>query len=186
MSDMDGVIDFITRYVQAEHEEQVASYTERNYSRYKKAQKAVEAFFAPRVTSGFSRTAFESDLYFAQYAPKAERLSARTLFLVRRYAGDPTHGDLYRAYLSGNHKGDDGYDRNVYVAMGDGAWRIVAVYGLDREDEEEDDELWWDRMRGSKLRDLGPAVETRRLAPPAPPLHRAEYDGDEGSPMVSQ
>jgi len=175
MSDMDEVIEFVARYVLAEHEEQVASFTERSYPRYTRTQKAVEAFFAPRVTQGFSRSAFESDTYFAQFAPKAERLAARTLFAVRRYAGDPSYGDLYRAYLSGNHQGDAGYDRNVYVARLEGAWKIVAVYGLDPDDEEE---LWWDRMRGAQLHDLGAAAETRRLTPPSPALHRAEFDGE--------
>ena len=174
MSDMDEVIAFVTQYLQAEHDEQVASYTEKNYSRYQKTQKSVESFFAPRVTQGFSRTAFESDLYFSQFAPKAEKLQPRPVFLVRRY-GHAEHGDLYQAVLGGDHKGDDTYARALFVARQDGALKVVAIYALD---DDEEDVVEWVRYRGLRLQHLGAVHEARRLSPPAEPLHLEDYGRD--------
>lgn len=171
---MDEIVAFVERYAQAEYEEQIASYTEKKYSVYMDKQKAVKAFMEPTVTSGFSRTAFESDAYFGQFAPKAERLAPRTLFQIKKFA-HPKYVDVWQAYVSGDHRGDADYDRSIYVAKVGDELKIVAIYVLDPEAEDEG-ELLWIRYRGSKLQHLGEPLEVKKIKPPTFELHREEYD----------
>ncbi len=168
---MDQVVELVTAYAKAEHAESVASYTETDYNRYLEAQREVKGFMQASVTSGFSRTAFESDLYFQQFKDKADRLAPRQLFVVRKF-GHPTYGDLFQAILGGSHAGDDTYKRAVFVTEVEGELKVIAIYAIDEDDEEEVD---WLRYRGAKIQHLGEPEEERKVLAPSDPVHLEDY-----------
>lgn len=170
---MDEVVTFVTAYTEAEHAESVASYTETNYNRYLETQKDLKGYVQSSVTSGFSRTAFESDLYFQQFKSKADRLKPRPLFVVRKYPHH-TYTDVFQAIVGGNQEGDDVYKRAIFVAEVEGALKVVSIYVIDEDDERT---VEWERYRGAKIQHLNleEPLEVRKLQAPTDPVHLEDY-----------
>jgi hypothetical protein len=188
-AEMDELLAFLRGYVAADHEVDVAQYTERDPKEFLPRIRRLEQFFAEGVSTGISASLPEfDDEERAIFTAKAARLVPRSLFKVKKWE-HPREGVLYQAYLgSPTPAKQKGYLTSVLVKKVRGDFKIVGRYAVclacfatGRHGGKRCPDCsapGWDYREGLKLKTFGKLQETLRLEAPTNPAFLSEYESD--------
>lgn|GEM_PF-6126101 len=128
---MDAAIDFMHRYLLKEYDTGMMMYTAEDYFRFEVELYELQELCLERVASSFRRPVEVNQAWLDAHAEKADRLSLRTIFLIRHLV-HPSQRDVFAFYLSDNDP--DLPMRRLrqclYVAELGSTWLAIARYGL--------------------------------------------------------
>jgi hypothetical protein len=187
-TELEGLLAFLRDYISADHETEVARYTERDQKEYLTRIRHLEQFFV-NVSTGLSASLPEfDDEERAIFTAKAARLVPRSLFKVKKWQ-HPREGVLYQAYLgSPTPAKQKGYLTSVLVKKVRGDFKIVGRYAVclacfatGRHGGKRCPDCsapGWDYREGLKLKTFGKLQETLRLEAPTNPAFLSEYESD--------
>jgi len=118
---MDEVIEFVRRYLKAEHAVRLSVNTDKSREQQDKKYEALSAFFADGVVTDITRP-------FDDERKAREDIQERPLFLVKEYQ----KGKLYSALVGNGETSAKGttYDHFVFVVKEKAGLKVTALGGV--------------------------------------------------------
>lgn len=182
------VLDFLRKFIETDHQANIAEYTERDDNIFQEKVALIEKFYAVEegVYAGFHRSTGIEPEWFDLLEETGKLLTPRVLFMVIHYT-HPELGDIYRAYVSGRFDYDnDTFDMILtIIEKPDKTLRIVSVDAyclsccgrgrIGEEGCESCDSTGWEHASGRQFEQFGHVAEVYKLVAPQDAVSLASY-----------
>ncbi|MEQ8996794.1 MAG: hypothetical protein RID53_09865 [Coleofasciculus sp. B1-GNL1-01] len=171
---MEEAITFIRNFIDKEYETWVACWSEPDNNVFRPKRSELNTLYEGDLKSDIYRPRQVDESYFEEGKEQLEQTQPRIFFQVKKYQ-HPTHGNLYRCYVSSTLRGRSTYSTCFYLANTENGLKIVSQYNVS---SDPGNGISWNWRGGLKLDKLGELVEVRKFQAPTDPEHLKEYEAE--------